>query len=178
MNIECAVLNVSGKGITSSRPPRPGPRPPSPAVRTSSPSLWTPATWVCSSGRGPRIYEPAFGTGSPLAPEVLRPRRDRGTSGTLLGPASGDDASPRTPVPQPLGAVSLQGWPLPARVPREVAGLRHGRRSWAPAAPFRSPARVNRGRASSSAAWVPDGVGEATDVLVDPLERPAEVEGL
>src|SRR5829696_7544592 len=54
-------------------PPRPRPRLPWPAVRTRSQYLWTPGTWACSSGPGPRIYGLAFGTGSRLALAFLEP---------------------------------------------------------------------------------------------------------
>ena len=70
-NTLCSTSRASE--TTSSQRPRPRPRPPSPAVRTRSLSLWTPGTWACSSDPGPRIYGPAFGTGSLLTPAILQP---------------------------------------------------------------------------------------------------------
>jgi pimeloyl-ACP methyl ester carboxylesterase len=67
----CSTSRASA--TTSCRAPRPRPRPPTLAVWTRSQCLWTPDTWACSSGRGPRIYGPAFGTGSRLALGILQP---------------------------------------------------------------------------------------------------------
>jgi len=69
-----APCSTSRASETTSFPPlRPRPRPPSPAVRTRSLSLWTPGTWGCSSGRGPRTYGYASGTGSHPAVANLQP---------------------------------------------------------------------------------------------------------